>query len=721
LADKPVADSSSLPSIPTENGTPMPHQDLPKGSPIVEEIIQGMQTMREVIGELKNNASLPGQSKQSLATGVGAQDTDSLQDDQDQPTQTDDLDADLPKAPRVPRSATDVKVMAAPTPASTDINTGNLLAADSPMDDDVRSDDTFLQGIRKHVMDERAKRLHLRQQLSKLAIADQDLQRRIVESQENAADVQRQLRAMRLKGRKLREQLDQSRKTASKREIQIRKQLDAQNQKVKEQGQKLDDLRAQAQAALTNLTSQLQAATDIDRDDKKELKERDATIAKLQVGFQRVKAASDAALHSADEKAHKKSRESEDRIKFLSVQIQNLRMAMKKQAKALAAELTREKQKAAFLQKQMGALTNQEHTQVSNLKAQFSKSHDHEEQAKDEMMTRIADLQASLQKLQEAKASQDRDLGAKSHEIEQMKAVMRTEATAMKSQKVRIRRLFQESRKEEKKEKRLILSELKTAKSKVNSLEVTMNSMQSNAKNMLANLSGALNASHQQELQLATERSELRRELRNNQSRLQAVVSEVAVLKKRLAQEEAARKKADAAAHKAHNEFVQAKAVANQLQGTVPQLLEQVQLAHEKRDAEKAMRLQAQAMASNDIVRTNNAAEKQMQKQVEQIDKVLPLMNSAATQASQPAVESQPAAEDDATAGDDIDKAMDVSTEAATPSASGEGAEDAVSNTDASKPLASAGGATTDGSSSVVAELPDLDKDGESLAALIQN
>jgi chromosome segregation ATPase len=709
LAEKPVVeDPATLPSIPSESGT-RPHQDLPQvGSPIVEQIIQGMQTMRAVIGELKSkNASGPGNSKQPHTDNVGTLEADPQQDDQEQQPQTDELVGPS----KIPPSTADVKA----TAAATDMGTGNLLA--EPMDEDMSTDDRFLQSIRKHVMDERTKRLHLRQQMAKVAIAEQDLQRRLATSQDNAANLERELRALRLKGKKLREQLDQSRKSASKREIQFRKQLNAQIQRAKEESQRLDDLRQQSQAVLTNLTSQLEAARDVDEDDKKELRQRDSSIAKLQVGIQRVKAAGDAALHSAAAQAHKDSMESQDRIRYLTVQIQQLHAAMKKQSKALAAEATRAKQKASLLQSQMGDLTDHEKTEVTNLKAELSKSHDHEEQTKDELMTRIADMQSSLQKLQEVKGTQDKDLGAKQHEIEQMKAQMKTALADMKAQKLRIRRLFQESRKEEKNQKRIMQTELKTAKSEVNSLEFTLSKVQGHTKGVIANLSGALNASHKHELRLEHENVEFRRELRSNSSKLEAETAEVAALKKRLAQEEDARKKAVAVANKARADFVQAKAVANQLQGTVPQLLEQVQLAHEKRDAEKAMRLQAQAMATNDLVRTNTAAERQMQKQVEQIDKVLPLM-SAASQAAPLTVD------DDATAGDEIDKALD-GTEAATPIATSDGGSGDAggtntdgTNTDASKPPASAA-AATDGS--VVAELPNLDKDGASLAALIQN
>jgi len=301
-----------------------------------------------------------------------------------------------------------------------------------------------------------------------------------------------------------------------------------------------------------------------------------------------------------------------------------------------------------------------------------------------------------------------------------MKEAMKTESAAMKAQKVRIRRLFQESRKEERKQKRTIQNELKTAKSEVNSLEFTLTKVEANTKTMLANLTGALNVSHKHELRLAAERTELHRELSGNASKLEAETAQVAALKKRLAEEEHARKKAEATATKAHADFIQAKAVARQLQGTVPQLLEQVQLAHEKRDAEKAMRLQAQAMATNDLVRSNTAAERQMQKQVDQIDKVLPLMNSAASQATLPVPE-----EEDAAAADEIDKAIDDPTEVANQSARLAGADDAsgTTNTDVSKQLApaSGGAATESPPANVVAELPDLDKDGESLAALIQN
>mmetsp|Transcript_108874 Transcript_108874/g.216211 ORF Transcript_108874/g.216211 Transcript_108874/m.216211 type:complete len:769 (+) Transcript_108874:54-2360(+) len=698
LADKSVvADPSTLPSTPTENVKPMPHQGLPKvGSPLVEEIIQGMQTMREVIGELKSkNATMAKANKQPLANSEGAPEADPQQDDHDEEPKV--IEAQASKMPS----------------GAAYMNTGN--------DPDEGADDAFMQTIRKHVMGERATRLHLRQKISKLAIAERDLQHRLASSQDSAADLQRQLHAVRSKGKKLREQLDQSRKTAAKRESQMRKQLDAQTQRAKDQVQKLRDLRRQAHSALTNMTNQLQAAHDVVEKDERKFKEQKAVIAKLQVGMQRVKAAGDAALKSAEDKVHKMSMESKDRERFLTVQIQQLHSAIKKQAKALTAELAHAKQRANLLQTQMGDLTKHEHTEVANLKADLSRSHDHEEKTKDELTTRISDLQASVQKEQEARAAQDRDLGSKQHEIEQMKAIMKTEASAMKAQKVRIRRLFQESRKEEKKQKRTMEGELKKAQSKVTSLERTMSTIQANASKMLANMTGALSASHEHELKLATERTELRRELRSNESMLQAETAEVAALKKRLAEEENARKKAENIAHKAHAEAVQAKAVASQLQGTVPQLLEQVQLAHEKRDAEKAMRIQAQAIATNDVEKSNTAAEKQMQKQVEQIDKVLPLMNSAASQAALPAPE-----EDDMVAGEQIDKAIDGPTQVASAVATPEGSDNTggTDNTDASNLLAPASGGTAtdpDPPGGVVADLPDLDKDGASLAALVQN
>lgn len=121
------------------------------------------------------------------------------------------------------------------------------------------------------------------------------------------------------------------------------------------------------------------------------------------------------------------------------------------------------------------------------------------------------------------------------------------------------------------------------------------------SRSALANSTFYLNQAMRRQKLLYTEEEGLATALKSNETENARLQAEVAKLKRTAAEEGRARAEAEETARQAQQALVSAQAVAKQLSGAVPQLLEQAKLAHEARDAEKAMRAQTQAAARQQI------------------------------------------------------------------------------------------------------------------------
>mmetsp|Transcript_39456 Transcript_39456/g.91551 ORF Transcript_39456/g.91551 Transcript_39456/m.91551 type:complete len:580 (+) Transcript_39456:14-1753(+) len=147
-----------------------------------------------------------------------------------------------------------------------------------------------------------------------------------------------------------------------------------------------------------------------------------------------------------------------------------------------------------------------------------------------------------------------------------------------------------------------------------------LHSLQSRTHVELSNLTKHLAESEAEQKRYASTNSVLAHELQGNVTESSQLRQQVAALRKRLAEGERARQQAESASQQAQEKLEHEQAVAKQLAGTVPRLLEQTRLAHEARDAEKALRAKAQASAQRQLERLQNDYASVMQGELEQMD-----------------------------------------------------------------------------------------------------
>lgn len=108
------------------------------------------------------------------------------------------------------------------------------------------------------------------------------------------------------------------------------------------------------------------------------------------------------------------------------------------------------------------------------------------------------------------------------------------------------------------------------------------------------NLTQQLEMEQGKEYGLIKEKSSMEHELAKNIRQKKKLAKEVTLLRQRIVRGDKAREAVEKQANAVAKQLMQAQAVNRQLEGTVPQLLEQSRLAREAQDAAKAMRAQAQ-------------------------------------------------------------------------------------------------------------------------------
>jgi len=117
-------------------------------------------------------------------------------------------------------------------------------------------------------------------------------------------------------------------------------------------------------------------------------------------------------------------------------------------------------------------------------------------------------------------------------------------------------------------------------------------------------------------------------QLKRNTTKVLVLEAQVAALRKSLDESGRARKEAEAVARKTQDALDSAQAVARQLSGAVPQLLEQARLAHEARDAEKAMRAETQAQARQQISKLEDQYIDTVRRQLAEIGATAPIAST---------------------------------------------------------------------------------------------
>lgn len=132
-------------------------------------------------------------------------------------------------------------------------------------------------------------------------------------------------------------------------------------------------------------------------------------------------------------------------------------------------------------------------------------------------------------------------------------------------------------------------------------------------------LAAQLQAMKRKEAQTLAEKKSLQEQLLGNSSLVANLSAQVATAENQVDKDDSLRKAAVDQAKHSQADMLAAKAVAKQLSGTVPQLLEQERLAHEQEEAEKAMRSQAQAQAKQQIDRLESQYTNLVQGQIDNL------------------------------------------------------------------------------------------------------
>jgi hypothetical protein len=253
-------------------------------------------------------------------------------------------------------------------------------------------------------------------------------------------------------------------------------------------------------------------------------------------------------------------------------------------------------------------------------------------------------IKKEIEKTSGAKIREDATLNATRRELKASWEAAKKQKEAQRKQDERVRELL--AKEKEAEERAMLLSQELEVQKKAAAIETAheqqmgqlVNALRENVRKEVANLTFRLGVTEASAKELEKDNERVRELLKANTTRSNHLQTEVQLLKKRVEDGDKARQRAERAASKAQEEKVAAEAISKQLSGTVPRLLEQTQLAKEARDAEKAMRAQAQeaqVAARKEVAGMEQQYTSAVQGQLEQINQVLPQLDLP-TQGSAP-------------------------------------------------------------------------------------
>lgn len=249
-----------------------------------------------------------------------------------------------------------------------------------------------------------------------------------------------------------------------------------------------------------------------------------------------------------------------------------------------------------------------------------------EAQLKRDQAVQVKDEEARLESLRAAKASEDDELKTtRDQRVAELKAV-HTVMLKAREREEELRAAVIKERTEATEREKALRHQAEHQKLRAEqeieaegALRKEVSQLQNFSQKELTSLMSQLGAAKRYQDDILAQRDNFAQELRVKTSQVLNLTGEVTTLRHRVEEDASARQVAEDRARKAEAEMASAQAVAKQLSGTVPQLLEQAQLAHEAQDAEKAMRAQAQAQANREIQRLEEQYTTLVQGQIDQL------------------------------------------------------------------------------------------------------
>lgn len=306
----------------------------------------------------------------------------------------------------------------------------------------------------------------------------------------------------------------------------------------------------------------------------------------------------------------------------------------------LAEKLEGEERQVKQRDESVATLDNEVNSVNADLQAKENEWHKKEGDLANEVMllkSQAESREESIKELQDAKAAEDRQIAIMKqrerqisklkHEVQEAEERERGLKDALNQQSesaaAQMDHLTSDLKLEQRKAREAEINAKRNRQFMVRSAAI--------AKAQLENTTVRLRNALRAQEALNQDNSMLSWRLEGNASRIRSLEAEVAALQKHMSEEEGARSKAEEMARKSQEALASAQAVAKQLSGAVPQLLEQARLAHEARDAEKAMRAQSQAKAKQQLQTLEDQYADAVRSELDTIQKPL---DAAATDAA---------------------------------------------------------------------------------------
>jgi hypothetical protein len=309
------------------------------------------------------------------------------------------------------------------------------------------------------------------------------------------------------------------------------------------------------------------------------------------------------------------------------------------ESRVLQAEVVTERKKEISLRRQL-EFTEQA---LQKIRRQAQQERQTEQRQHTQLTQEGANIKQVVEELRRSRASNAHVrtiLNTTRRELKASWEFVKQQKEGARAEERRIRELGGKEQAEEE-QSTLLSQELDVQKKQVNTerlheqqMSQLVSALRDNVRREVSNLTWRLGVAQAQEKDFSHTNQHLQEQLSANATRAVQLQQEIQILKQRVNDGDKARRRSEKAAAKAEEEKVAAEAVAKQLSGTVPRLLEQAQLAHEANDAETALRAQAQeaqAAAKSEIVNLEQQYTASVQGQLQELNKVLPALAGGGT------------------------------------------------------------------------------------------
>jgi len=278
-------------------------------------------------------------------------------------------------------------------------------------------------------------------------------------------------------------------------------------------------------------------------------------------------------------------------------------------AKKQEAELFRTEQKQLKDSQQLEAKLNRRAKSANSKNSNLERKvyADHQEIQKTNQVAvllqrHVAQLQAELAKARAEKEQKDTALKASAMQRGQLEGKVVSEMDAIKT----LRNKLHEAGATTKLRQGILTQELGMHSARYESekeweqdLKQHVTMLHNGARLAIQNLTQQLEMVTSKDNYLVKEKDAMEHELAKTIRQKKKLAKEVEMLRQRVARGDSARESVEKKAKEMSKQLAQVQTVNRQLEGTVPQLLEEARMAREAKDAENAMRSQAQQAIAN--------------------------------------------------------------------------------------------------------------------------